>query len=394
MVQRPAYILPLIVLSQFAGTSLWFSGNAILPEISKAFQLQQAALAVVTSSVLTGFIIGTFVFAVTAMADRFQPSYVFFLSSLLAATSNLLILIPQQEIGLLILSRFSTGFFLAGIYPVGMKIAAEWYEKGLGKALGYLLGALVLGTAFPHLLKQAESGYNWRTVLILTSSFASLGGLLMLLFVPRGPFSKTSLHYSFKAFQQSFQSANFRAASFGYFGHMWELYAFWAFVPLMLSIYNEKQMLSLNIPFWSFIVIATGMMGCIVGGYLTKKIGSARVAYAAMTVSMCCCLLSYFSFELSPSFFLLFLFIWGFTVVADSPQFSSIVAQTAVAENKGSALTIVTCIGFTITVIAIYTITFMYEQTDHAPWVFLFLAPGPLFGLWKLKPLLQEKLFA
>ncbi len=135
-------------------------------------------------------------------------------------------------------------------------------------------------------------------------------------------------------------------------------------------------------------------MGCIVGGYLTKKIGSARVAYAAMTVSMCCCLLSYFSFELSPLFFLLFLFIWGFTVVADSPQFSSIVAQTAVAENKGSALTIVTCIGFTITVIAIYTITFMYEQTDHAPWVFLFLAPGPLFGLWKLKPLLQEKLFA
>ena len=192
--QRPAYILPLIVLSQFAGTSLWFSGNAILPEISKTFQLEQAALAIVTSSVLIGFITGTFVFAISALADRFQPSLVFFLSSLFAATANLLILIPQQELSILIISRFSVGFFLAGIYPVGMKIAAEWYEKGLGKALGYLVGALVLGTAFPHLLKQSGWEYNWRTVLILPSCFALIGGLLMFLLVARGRNSKASLH--------------------------------------------------------------------------------------------------------------------------------------------------------------------------------------------------------
>jgi MFS family permease len=392
-VQRPAYILPLIVLSQFAGTSLWFSGNAILPEISKTFQLEQAALAIVTSSVLIGFITGTFIFAISAVADRFQPSLVFFLSSLLAATANLLILIPQQELSILIVSRFSVGFFLAGIYPVGMKIAAEWYEKGLGKALGYLVGALVLGTAFPHLLKQSGWEYNWRTVLILTSCFASIGGILMFLLVARGPCSKTSLHYSFKAFQQSFHSKGFRAASFGYFGHMWELYAFWAFVPLLLTDYVQKHQVVLNIPLWSFLIIATGGPGCIIGGYLTKLYGSAKVAFAAMCCSMCCCLLSYFSFGWSLPVFLFFLFVWGFTVVADSPQFSSIVAQTAVAENKGSALTIVTSIGFFITVVAIYTITLMYEQSHHAPWVFLLLAPGPMIGLWKLKPLLKEKAF-
>lgn len=391
--QRPSYILPLIVLSQFAGTSLWFSGNAILPEITKAFQLEQAALAIITSSVLLGFIAGTFVFAIFAIADRYKPSGVFFLSSIIAAAANLFILLPQHHLLVLIASRFLVGFFLAGIYPVGMKIAAEWYEKGLGKALGYLVGALVLGTAFPHLLKQSGWEYNWRTVLILTSVFATIGGLLMFLFVPRGPFSKTSTHYSFSAFQQSFRSKSFRAASFGYFGHMWELYAFWAFVPLLLSYYSQKHQLMLNIPLWSFLIIGAGGLGCIVGGYLTKLYGSAKVAFVAMSCSMCCCLLSYFSFEWSLPLFLLFLFIWGLAVVTDSPQFSSIVAQTAVADNKGSALTIVTSIGFSITVVAIYTITFIYEQTNHAPWVFLLLAPGPLIGLWKLKPLLKEKAF-
>lgn len=391
--QRPAYILPLIVLSQFAGTSLWFSGNAILSEISKTFQLNQTALATVTSSVLVGFITGTFVFALFSIADRYKPSEVFFLSSLFAGVANLIILIPQHHLFILITSRFFVGFFLAGIYPVGMKIAAEWFEKGLGKALGYLVGALVLGTAFPHLLKQSGWEYNWKTVLLLTSAFAATGGLFIFAFVPRGPFFKKSLHYSFKAFQQSFHLAEFRAASFGYFGHMWELYTFWAFVPLILNYYKEKHVLQLNIPFWSFLVIATGMIGCIVGGFLTKKYGSAKIAFSAMSCSMICCILSFFSFEWTLPFFLIFLFVWGLTVVADSPQFSSIVAQTAVSENKGSALTIVTCIGFAITVTSIFTITFIYEKTNHAPWVFLLLAPGPLIGLWKLKPLLKEKPF-
>ncbi|HEX4958646.1 MAG TPA: MFS transporter, partial [Lacibacter sp.] len=311
--QRPVYILPLIVLSQFAGTSLWFSGNAILPELSKVFLLDKAALAIVTSSVLIGFITGTFVYAVYAIADRFPPSAVFFFSSVIAAAANLLILLPQQHFFLLIASRFAVGFFLAGIYPVGMKIAAEWYEKGLGKALGYLVGALVLGTAFPHLLKQSGWEYNWKTVLIFTSCFASLGGALILFFVPRGPFSKTGANYSVKAFKESFQRAGFRAASFGYFGHMWELYAFWAFVPLLLTYYVQKHALVLNIPLWSFLIIATGMAGCIAGGYLTKQFGSAKVAFVAMCCSLCCCLLSVFSFEWNTALFLIFLFIWGFT---------------------------------------------------------------------------------
>lgn len=391
--QRPNHILPLIVLSQFAGTSLWFSGNAILTEISKTFQLQQDGLAIVTSSVLIGFIIGTFLYAITAIADRFKPSVVFFISSLLAASANLLILLPQQDFLLLVLSRFFVGFFLAGIYPVGMKIAAEWYEKGLGKALGYLVGALVMGTAFPHLLKQSGWDYNWEHVLLVTSSVAAAGGLIIYLFVPRGPFYKKGSSYSFDAFRNSFRFPNFRAASFGYFGHMWELYAFWAFVPVILNIYTKQNAAALNVPLWSFIIIAAGAVGCVAGGYITLKQGSAKVAYAGMLVSFCCCVLSIFSFALPPFLFLFFLLIWGFAVVSDSPQFSSIVAQTAVAENKGSALTIVTCIGFSITVASVYVLNRLFEQFMQSPYVLLILAPGPLFGLWKLRPLLKQKTF-
>ncbi len=391
--QRPNHILPLIVLSQFAGTSLWFSGNAILPEISKAFQLEKDGLAIVTSSVLIGFITGTLLYAVTAIADRFKPSIVFFISSLLAAAANLLILLPQQDFFLLVLSRLLVGFFLAGIYPVGMKIAAEWYEKGLGKALGYLVGALVLGTAFPHLLKQNDWDYNWKHVLQLTSLVAAVGGLIIFLFVPRGPYFKKSSSYSFAAFKNSFRLPGFRAASFGYFGHMWELYAFWAFVPVILNLYINQNGALFNVPLWSFIVIATGAVGCVVGGYITLRLGSAKVAYAGMLISFCCCLLAAFSFSFPPVLFLFFLLVWGFAVVADSPQFSSIVAQTAVAENKGSALTIVTCIGFSITVASIYVLNQLFEQWMQSPYVLLILAPGPLFGLWKLRPLLKIKAF-
>lgn len=390
---QPKHILPLIVIAQFAGTSLWFSGNAILPEISKELNLQQGGLAAVTINVLIGFICGTFLYSLLAIADRFKPSNVFFASSLFAAIANLLIIPFHHQFAILLFSRFMTGFFLAGIYPVGMKIAAEWYEKGLGKALGYLVGALVLGTAFPHLLKQSAWNYNWEHVLLFTSIAAVLGGLLILLFVPDGPYRKRGNRYSASAFISSFRSKDFRSASLGYFGHMWELYAFWAFVPVLLSLYAKKNSYEISIPLWSFFIIAIGAASCVAGGYFTLRKGSAKVAFAALLISFCCCLLSAFSFYLPPYLFLLFLLVWGFAAVADSPQFSSIVAQMAVAENKGSALTIVTCIGFSITVAAVYTLHLLSDLFPQSTNIFLLLAPGPLFGLIALAPLLKQTAF-
>ena len=174
-------VLPIIVLSQFAGTSLWFVGNAVLPELKESLQLSQYAVSLVTSAVMLGFIAGTLVFAFFSLADRFSPVKLFFISSLLGALTNSAVVWLVTDGNSLFLFRFLTGFFLAGIYPVGMKIAADWYEKGLGKALGFLLGALVLGTAFPHLSKNRDFELPWKSVLYITSGVAVLGGVLMLL---------------------------------------------------------------------------------------------------------------------------------------------------------------------------------------------------------------------
>jgi MFS family permease len=184
LIKRPAYILPLIVIAQFAGTSLWFAGNAIIGDLP-ALANRAHAVGNITSAVQIGFIAGTLVFSILAIADRFSPSRIFFIAALAAAGCNLCTLWVANDYGSVLLFRFLTGFLLAGIYPIGVKIAADWYDTGLGKALGFLLGALVLGTAFPHLLKGVSLHFSWQEVIIFTSAFALAGGFIILFFVPR-----------------------------------------------------------------------------------------------------------------------------------------------------------------------------------------------------------------
>ncbi|MEO7924492.1 MAG: MFS transporter [Chitinophagaceae bacterium] len=388
---RPKYILPLIVFSQFAGTSLWFAGNAILPDIQQQIQLDNTAPGNITAAIQLGFIAGTLLFALLSVADRFSPSRVFFISSLLAAGANAAIIWLVKDVFSLMAFRFVTGFFLAGIYPVGMKIAADWYEKGLGKTLGYLVGALVLGTAFPHLLKASAWHFSWQKIILFTSLFAVAGGLLVLLFIKDGPYRKPGQGFHPKNIGHIFRSKDFRSAAFGYFGHMWELYAFWAFVPFALTLNNSYTGQTINIPLWSFIIIASGTASCIAGGYLSQKIGSARVAFYSLLVSGTCCGLSFLFLKTSPLVFLPFLLTWGIAVVADSPQFSALVAQTAPQQYKGSALTMVTCIGFAITIGSIQLLNYFFAHFPDNKNIFLLLAPGPLFGLLFLYRLVRKK---
>jgi MFS family permease len=219
-------ILPVIIISQFCCTSLWFAGNGVIDNLAIYFDLKISALGHLTSAVQFGFIIGTLTFSILNIVDRFSPSKVFLISALLGSLFNLGIMWEGNNLNSLLSLRFFTGFFLAGIYPVGMKIAADYYEKGLGKALGFLVGALVVGTAFPHLLKNMTDTYPWEYVLIITSSLAVLGGLLMVIMVPDGPYRKPLQRTDLVAFFSVFRNRNFRFVTFGYFGHMWELYAF------------------------------------------------------------------------------------------------------------------------------------------------------------------------
>jgi MFS family permease len=381
--KRPSYILPLIVLSQFAGTSLWFVVNPVLPEIMGG---STSSIGSITSLVQFGFISGTLVFALLSLADRFSSSKVFFFSSLLAALANLLIIWIRQVEAIFIL-RFATGFFLAGIYPVGMKIAADWFEKGLGKALGFLVGALVLGTAFPNLLKSQVFQFEWKAVLIFTSVFALLGGLLILIFVGEGPYKKQANQFHPSSILNDFKSPDFRAAAIGYFGHMWELYAFWSFVPAILLAYNTYHSTTSTIYGWTFAIIAIGSVGCVLGGYLSQKMGSARVAFYSLLISGLCCALSVFMFQLPATVFYILLLIWGTTVVADSPQFSTLVAERATPSNKGTSLTMVTCIGFALTIVSIQLINFLFTNWGSDFPVFIILGIGPLMGLFSMRSL-------
>ncbi len=380
LIKSKRILLLLLIFSQFAGTSLWFVGNAIIDFLPGAVENSYANL---TSVVQLGFIAGTLLFSLFGIADRFSSSRVFFFSSCIAAAANLIIIWVANYLFVLSSMRVITGFFLAGIYPVGMKIAADLFPEKLGKALGFLVGALVLGTAFPHFVRSQVSSVSWKTVISCASLLAAFGGLIVILFIPAKQGSKRRQPLQASAAFKAFRFKQFRSVAYGYFGHMWELYSLWAILPVLFIFYNKQNGSSINIYFWSFAVIATGSLGCAFGGLLSQKWGSKKLAYYSLLLSGCCCLMAPVSFQLHSFLFLGFFLVWGFAVTADSPQFSALVAKFAEEKNKGTALTIVTSIGFSITIVSIQLIKYLLSEWGvYSLWV---LCLGPVFGLISLK---------
>jgi predicted MFS family arabinose efflux permease len=379
----PRRILPAIVLSQLAGTSLWFAVNAVMPELQRDWQLPASAVGSLTSAVQGGFIAGTLVFALLTIADRFSPRQVFLLCALAGAACNAAGALLDRQYEPLLALRFATGFFLAGIYPVGMKIAAGWYTHGLGAALGLLVGALVLGTAAPHGLRALGAQWPWQTVMWSVSAIAAAGGALMVLLVPDSPSMPRAARIRPQALAVIWTDRRVRASAFGYFGHMWELYAFWVLVPLVVATRLPEQ-----VALGSFTVIGAGFFGCAVGGLLARRIGSAKVAAAQLAASGVCCALAPLLLDAPPWLFAAWLIVWGTTVVGDSPQFSTLTALNAPREAVGSVLTFVNCIGFTITIVSIELVT---RAAQHWPlaMVLPWLAIGPALGLRALAPLLR-----
>lgn len=374
-------LLVILIFSQFAGTSVWFATNAIVDSLPGVSPGNFAAL---TSSVQGGFIAGTLVFALFGVADRFASSTVFFISSVFAALANYLIINAADNLSLMIVLRFATGFFLAGIYPVGMKIAAGLFPDKMGKALGWLVGALVFGTSFPHLVRSlTTSDINWKVVLISTSALAFSGGCVVLLLIRSDKKKPATEPVNLLAAFQLFKSPNFRSVAFGYFGHMWELYALWSILPLLFEFYNKQNGYHLDIYFWSFMIIAIGSLGCIAGGLISLKWGSKKLAYYALLLSGICCLIAPFSYELPVILFLGLFLIWGFSVTADSPQFSALVAKAVDEKIRGTALTIVTSIGFAITIVSIQLLKEIFAF--YSVYSLLLLCLGPLFGLIALR---------
>lgn len=387
----PPRVLPLLVLSQLASTSLWFAVNAVMPDLQRAANLPASALGTLMSAVQLGFIAGTLVFAVAMIADRFSPRWVFATCACLGALTNVAAVWATHSLDALIALRFATGFLLAGIYPVGMKIAAQWFPRGLGLALGWLIGALVLGTAAPHGLRALGASWPWQQVLIVISLIATAGGVAMLLWMPEAPHAVSAAKLNPKALTVIWTDHRVRASAFGYFGHMWELYTFFMLVPVMLA----TRLTGAAVSTWSFIVIAGGALGCAGGGWVALQwsrhvgasSGSARVAAAQLGTSGACCLLAPLALAAPLPLFLFWLVLWGVTVSGDSPQFSALTGSNSPREVVGSVLTFVNCIGFAISIVSI-TLTIWLLSTYSLAQVLPWLAIGPALGLWMLKPLL------
>jgi MFS transporter, DHA1 family, inner membrane transport protein len=392
-IHAPPRVLPLLVLSQLAGTSLWFAVNAVMPDLQRTANLPASALGSLMSAVQLGFIAGTLTFAVAMIADRFSPRWVFAVCAWLGALGNVAGIWAAHSLDTLIVLRFATGFFLAGIYPVGMKIAAQWFPRGLGLALGWLIGALVLGTAAPHGLRALGASWPWQHVLIVISIIASLGGAAMLVWMPNAPHAVRTTKLNPKALTVIWTDHRVRASAFGYFGHMWELYTFFMLVPVMLATRRQGVAVS----GWSFLVVAGGAVGCALGSWVALQwsrrvgasAGSARVAAAQLGTSGVCCLIAPMALAAPLPVFLLWLVVWGITVSGDSPQFSALTGGNAPREVVGSVLTFVNCIGFAISIVSITLYVWLLQRYSLAqvlPW----LAIGPALGLWMLRPLLAR----
>jgi MFS transporter, DHA1 family, inner membrane transport protein len=384
----PRRILPAIALSQFAGTSLWFAINAVMPELQRSAALPAASAAWLTAAVQLGFIAGTLVFALLSLADRFSPRLVFLACSLAGAALALATALLPPSVALLIALRFATGVCLAGIYPVGMKIAAGWYAQGLGWALGVLVGALVLGTAMPFGLRALGAAWAWQTVMAVVAGVAAAGGVLMALAVPDGPHlvrRTQGAGLSPRALAVIWTDPKLRASALGYFGHMWELYAFFVLLPLIVGMHWQGAAAS----WWVFSAIAIGLFSCVGGGLLARRFGGARVAGAQLLCSGICGLLAPWLLDAPLWLWAPWLLLWGATASGDSPQFSALTAGNSPRALVGSVLTLVNCIGFALSVATITlfaTLATVWPLAQVLPW----LALGPALGVLCLRPLLKR----
>lgn len=381
----PRHVLPVLVAAQFAGTSLWFAVNAVMPDLQRELGWPATAVGTLTSALQFGFILGTLVFALLAIADRFSPRRVFLVCALAGAACTVGAWAMVTSFPALLAWRFATGFFLAGIYPVGMKIASQWYTRGLGPALGLLIGALILGSASAHALRALGDALPWPSLMLGVAGLAAAGGLLLHGWLPEPPGAVarvTTLQW--RALASIGTDARVRSSVLGYFGHMWELYTLWVLMPLILATRLQGTALS-----WAaFWVLGAGALGCVAGGWLAPRWGSARVAAVQLATSGLCCLLAPWLMQAPDALFYAWLLVWGITVSGDSPQFSALTARNAPPQAVGSVLTLTNSIGFGISIVSILLFVELSEHVALGP-LLTGLALGPALGLLALRPLLR-----
>jgi MFS family permease len=380
-------MLAALATAEFLGMTLWFSATAVTPVLVDEFRMSPAEAAWLTMAVQAGFVVGTLGSAVTNLADILNARVLMFLGALAGAATNASMLLASTTEGIVAL-RFLTGVALACVYPPGMKLAAGWFRERRGFALGILIGALTLGKALPHLL-TAMYGRAWREPMLLASALAIAGGLLVLVVVRDGPYVAATARFDRHAIRRILQSRGARLATFGYLGHMWELYAMWTWIAVLATASfaaSGVQRPDASGSVAAFLAIASGTAGCALAGWIADRVGRARVAIWAMWVSAACAALTTIVFGTSPMVFFVLVMVWGFAVVADSAQFSALVSEHSPRDHIGTALTLQTCLGFLLTMVTIDLLPRLGAAVGWR-WASLLLVPGPLLGIAAMRAL-------
>jgi MFS family permease len=381
-------MLAVVCLAEFLGMTLWFSATAVSPFLVREFQITSAETPWLTMSVQAGFVAGTLISAIMNLADLLNPRVLMFAGSIAGAAANVAVLFAGGPLSVIAL-RFLTGGALALVYPPAMKIAAGWFRDRRGFALGLLIGALTLGKSFPHLL-EAVFADNWRALMITVSGLAVAGGLAVVTIVRDGPFVAPTAPFDPHAIRRIISSRGARLATYGYLGHMWELYAMWTWVAVFATASLAQSGVADAAAAGSiaaFLAIASGAAGCSLAGYFADRLGKARVAMWAMVVSAACSALTVVVFAGAPAALYALVMVWGFAVVADSAQFSALVTEYAPSDHIGTALTLQTCLGFLLTMVTIEFLPRLAEATSWR-WASLLLVPGPIVGAWAMTKLI------
>lgn len=368
--------IAVLLVAELLAMGVWFSASAVAPALAAAWSLDDSGKAWLTMSVQLGFVAGALASALLNLADRIAAHVLFAVSALAAAAATAMIGVAAHGLASAVLLRALTGFFLAGVYPVGMKIVATWTQKDRGLGIGLLVGALTLGSAGPQLLNALGSAGDWKPVLYTSALGAAIGGLIAAAFVRQGPFRSPAPPFRWSYAGSILRDRPTLLANLGYLGHMWELYAMWAWI----AAYAHSSWIA-------FFAIAAGGPGSLLAGQLADRVGRTSITSASMAISAACAV--FIGFFYATAWLAPIAIVWGFAIVADSAQFSACVTELCDREYLGTALTLQTSLGFLLTMLTIRLVPLVESRTGEQ-WSFAILAIGPILGIAAMQALRRD----